>query len=498
MHHNQIGKRVYTFLTGLLVIGAYFFPLPAHAQCCVCKINDKQPTGIKKEDYLQNVCYPTLSPDACDGPVTFKYLAPLSPQPKVGGNKISVTGIKTQNGVYYACTYQNSGDCAAASCPDVKQSVQAFAPVGDKMQVYVPPSKRDPIQFKPQVSIPGTGFISGKPVPLDSKTIGEYIAGIYYFLIASIGLLAVIGIMIGGFKYLMAGGSPEKITEAKSSIMSAIVGFIIALTSYLLFYTINPRLVEFDTALSTLEDVESQAANIDINFGPQECTKTVSSSNFLSIADPTVFTNKSIVVNNNPGAVEQPPRLMAQVIAMLNNKKLENWLKGENSWKNEKVKFTLVIMSAYRTMANQTGLRGCYDYSVATTPVSCPYKCSGCAKAATPSCDAPHQTGFAVDVCLEVSQGSLPSGVTNDAACNMLNRNYAPPDGTPPTGPVVKEFQAKMNEVGFDRFCEEWWHFESGNDLGTHRSACCAPGVYDINQTKNCPKNNSGDADDGR
>ncbi|MFA4873166.1 MAG: hypothetical protein WC659_04495 [Patescibacteria group bacterium] len=472
------------FITG--IVGIHFFPLAASAQCCVCQLNDPQAAesnallgqNVKTDDKVKNICFSGLQPGECGQTLIYESYTGAKQNIVSAGSvkgEITVKGVKTQNGLYYACNYQDPGQCA---CPDVKQSVQAFVPSGGgELKVYIEPKPREAIKFKPQISIPGTDFVAGRSIDLSSKTIGEYIAGLYYFIIASIGLLAVIGIMIGGFQYLMAGGSPEKITSAKSTIMGAITGLIIALTSYLLFYTINPRLVEFDTALSTLEDVKSQATNVNMNFGPQACTKTESSPNFLSIADPTVFPKAPIRVDNSQ--VEQPPRLMSQVIAKLNNKKLEDWLKGENSWKSSNVKFTLVINSAYRSMANQAGLRGCYDYSVPTPP-SCPYSCTGCNKAAVPSCDAPHQAGYAVDVCLEISSGILPSGVINDAACNMLTRAYTPPSGTPPTGPVVKEFQAKMNEVGLDRFCEEWWHFESGQDLGTHQSSHCPPGVYTV------------------
>ncbi len=326
------------------------------------------------------------------------------------------------------------------------------------MKVYIDPKPREAIKFKPQVSIPGTNFTAGKSIDLSSKTIGEYIAGLYYFIIASIGLLAVIGIMIGGFQYLVAGGSPEKITSAKSTIMGAITGLIIALTSYLIFYTINPRLVEFDQALSTLDknSITGQGVNINMNFGPQACVET--EKKLLSIADSSIWGTAPIRVG---GGVEPPPRLMSQIVAKLKDPELVKWLDSLN--------LTLVITSAYRTMANQAGLRGCYDYKESTTssPAGCPYQCSSCNQAATPSCDAPHQTGFAVDVCIEA-----PAVVANNAPCNQITQSHKPTDG------IALELQKQMYDAGLDRFCKEWWHFESGQDLGTHASSHCDPGEY--------------------
>jgi hypothetical protein len=76
--------------------------------------------------------------------------------------------------------------------------------------------------------------------------IGEYIAAAYKYAVGITGILAAIMIVVAGLIWLTAGGSAERISTSKSFIENALVGLMIALTSYLLLYAINPKLTEFE------------------------------------------------------------------------------------------------------------------------------------------------------------------------------------------------------------------------------------------------------------
>lgn len=78
------------------------------------------------------------------------------------------------------------------------------------------------------------------------EDIADYISKFYNFLIGFAAILAVVMIMVGGVLWMMAGGSPERVSNAKSFITSALIGLILALSSYLLLQTINPRLVKLE------------------------------------------------------------------------------------------------------------------------------------------------------------------------------------------------------------------------------------------------------------
>ncbi len=76
--------------------------------------------------------------------------------------------------------------------------------------------------------------------------ISKYIAALYSYLIAIVGILAVAMIVFGGLRWLMAGGNASQIGEAKEYIGSAIIGLLLALFSYVLLQTVNPNLVSLN------------------------------------------------------------------------------------------------------------------------------------------------------------------------------------------------------------------------------------------------------------
>jgi len=109
--------------------------------------------------------------------------------------------------------------------------------------------------FEPQETFcgAGRGFCYAKPVPATLEiSLGglnevsdpaQYISKLYEWTISITGILAGIMIMIGGLLYLTAGGSPERVSNAKSYISNALIGLILALTSYFLLQTVNPALL---------------------------------------------------------------------------------------------------------------------------------------------------------------------------------------------------------------------------------------------------------------
>jgi hypothetical protein len=51
-------------------------------------------------------------------------------------------------------------------------------------------------------------------------------------LLFIVGVVAVVMIIFGGFRYIISGGNASSVTAAKNTILYAIVGVIIALLSY--------------------------------------------------------------------------------------------------------------------------------------------------------------------------------------------------------------------------------------------------------------------------
>ncbi len=75
------------------------------------------------------------------------------------------------------------------------------------------------------------------------NSLQEYIVRLYKFFIGLVAFAAVFMLMIGGAQYILAGGNPNKVSTAKSIISGALGGLFLALTSYVLLATINPRIV---------------------------------------------------------------------------------------------------------------------------------------------------------------------------------------------------------------------------------------------------------------
>jgi hypothetical protein len=78
----------------------------------------------------------------------------------------------------------------------------------------------------------------------------QYIQAVYQFAIGLASIIAVVLIMLGGVRWIVAAGNESAITQAKEMIGSAVLGLVIALLSYSLLLFINPALVEQDFAIA--------------------------------------------------------------------------------------------------------------------------------------------------------------------------------------------------------------------------------------------------------
>lgn len=68
--------------------------------------------------------------------------------------------------------------------------------------------------------------------PLNSNTLPELLATVLRILFALIGMVAVIIIIISGFRMVLASGNETELTKAKAAITWAIVGLIVSLMSF--------------------------------------------------------------------------------------------------------------------------------------------------------------------------------------------------------------------------------------------------------------------------
>jgi heme/copper-type cytochrome/quinol oxidase subunit 2 len=60
----------------------------------------------------------------------------------------------------------------------------------------------------------------------------EMVANIVAYLMTFLGLIAIIVILLGGFKWMTAAGNEDKVAEAKKTIIAGCIGLIIILAAY--------------------------------------------------------------------------------------------------------------------------------------------------------------------------------------------------------------------------------------------------------------------------
>lgn len=134
------------------------------------------------------------------------------------------------------------------------------------------------IAFAPGLHARAQGVELAKPrleIPIPSVTfsgatlnyIGEYIAGVYKYLLGIAGALAATVMIIGGFQYLTAGGDKSRVDAGKRRIGDALVGLILAFGSYALLYAINPRLVTFEALQMTAVRTDPLVSTFQTQMG---------------------------------------------------------------------------------------------------------------------------------------------------------------------------------------------------------------------------------------
>jgi len=69
----------------------------------------------------------------------------------------------------------------------------------------------------------------------------QYADAIITFLTALIVIVGIISIIVGGYFYMTAGGSAERVTLGKTLIFGAIAGIALALMAWAILNTIGPQ-----------------------------------------------------------------------------------------------------------------------------------------------------------------------------------------------------------------------------------------------------------------
>ena len=76
----------------------------------------------------------------------------------------------------------------------------------------------------------GVGY--GQATGLGNNDVRDTISSIIQVALSLLGIVALVIILAGGFKWMTAGGSEDKVAEARKLIFSGIIGLAIILSAY--------------------------------------------------------------------------------------------------------------------------------------------------------------------------------------------------------------------------------------------------------------------------
>lgn len=84
----------------------------------------------------------------------------------------------------------------------------------------------------------------GAPFPGEKKTVGlvEHVKEIHKWASIIGSLLAIFMIIFAGSKYMMSAGNPEALTDAKETLIGALIGLSIIILSYILLVAVGAKI----------------------------------------------------------------------------------------------------------------------------------------------------------------------------------------------------------------------------------------------------------------
>jgi len=110
--------------------------------------------------------------------------------------------------------------------------------------------------------------IGGAAEGVSADLLSKYFTAWYDFLLGTVGIIATIMIMWGGFKWLTSRGDSGIIKDAQDTIWAAITGMILAFGSYTILTLINPNLTTIKMPeLKKIGDVawENKTEDVSVN-----------------------------------------------------------------------------------------------------------------------------------------------------------------------------------------------------------------------------------------
>lgn len=116
------------------------------------------------------------------------------------------------------------------------------------------------------VPIPGFEFTPANETDdgIQIPYMAEYVNAIYRYMTAIVLVIAIVMIVYGGFRYLLAA-TPMHVSDGKKIITDALIGMVLVLSAYVILNTINPQLTRFQPLV--LQNIPSYEVQLSLQFG---------------------------------------------------------------------------------------------------------------------------------------------------------------------------------------------------------------------------------------
>ncbi|MFH0873507.1 MAG: pilin [Candidatus Komeilibacteria bacterium] len=149
----------------------------------------------------------------------------------------------------------------------------------------------------------------------DGTFLACYISSLYVFFVRAAVILAVLMIIIGGLRWLLAVGDAGKIKESKDIVIGAITGLVLALISWVLFAQINSQLVN-------LKSIDIQVVTI-----PSQITIGQEGTGYCKRTGEQPSLKKIIRVSSLWNADQQMATFHPSLVKVMNNMEsnLKSW-----------------------------------------------------------------------------------------------------------------------------------------------------------------------------
>lgn len=326
------------------------------------------------------------------------------------------------------------------------------------------PPKTDSVMPKLNVEIPGLTFspITKFEGELNVNFVGEYIQGVYKFLISLSGFVAVVLILIGGLQWVFGGVSAQQLSSAKTRIKNAVIGLVLLMSVVLILTLVNPRLIEFDPLrVRFVEEIaveqKDDAGDIDqtttttpagatgkkvpggqLCSSPENCTKWCNEhpneSEWPDANDKTIDPALTKVIPDMPG-IKNPRKSRATAEMIEGLKKAGSIALGKDP------NYYIQIQDGFRPLKKQIKL--VCDKVKSGNPKSIADIGTIVARPGGSN----HGSGMAVDITFYKAGAQI---VTSSNAA-QANQKYKQGAG------ILADIMA---EAGFVRYAKEIWHFE--------------------------------------